>query len=171
MEMPEFAMEKQFEGCRLEAYRDQGGVWTIGYGHTGPDVVQGLRWTQAQADAQLLKDRREAFNAVAHLVGDHLSPQEMEALEDFVFNLGEGDFAHSTLLRDIRSGNMGAAANEFEKWDHVAGKVCAGLLARRAAEAALFRKGMQAAGDTAREPGENVARADEAGQGGVDAAD
>lgn len=53
------ALTREFEGCRLEAYQDQGGVWTIGYGHTGPDVHEGLTWTQEQADEAQKKDLGE----------------------------------------------------------------------------------------------------------------
>ena len=49
------ALTEQFEGCRLTAYQDQVGVWTIGYGHTGTDVTPGLTITQQQAEAGLFQ--------------------------------------------------------------------------------------------------------------------
>ncbi len=51
-----FEETKRLEACRFHAFQDSGGVWTIGYGHTGPDVYEGLVWTQEQCDAALRKD-------------------------------------------------------------------------------------------------------------------
>lgn len=63
---------------------------------------------------------------------------EFDSLVDFVFNLGAGNFDHSTLLALVNKGDMQDAANEFEKWDRCEGKAVAGLLRRRQAEEALF---------------------------------
>ena len=67
-----------------------------------------------------------------------LNQQEFDALVDCVFNIGSGNFQHSTLLHDINVGNFQNAAADLEMWDHAAGAVCAGLLRRRVAEAAEF---------------------------------
>ena len=138
-------LENEFEGCQLTAYQDGGGVWTIGWGHTGPDVHAGLVWTQQQADAQLAKDKARAQAVIDELVTDHLNADEDLAVRDLIFNIGQGNFAHSTLLRDLNAGDLNGAAAEFDKWDHVAGKVVAGLLRRRQAETALFEQGMRPA--------------------------
>jgi lysozyme len=50
------AMTERDEGLRLTAYQDSGGVWTIGWGHTGPEVHKGLVWTREQCVAALRKD-------------------------------------------------------------------------------------------------------------------
>jgi lysozyme len=115
-----------------------GAPWTIGVGHTGPEVRYGLIWTQAQADAQLLADVAGAVAAVNRLVTTPLTQGEFDALVDFVFNLGVGAFAGSTMLRLLNAGNHAAAAREFEKWDMAGGKHMAGLLRRRLAEKAEF---------------------------------
>ena len=47
---------KEFEGCKLKAYRDQRGIWTCGWGATGPEITAKTTWTQEQADARLVKD-------------------------------------------------------------------------------------------------------------------
>lgn len=137
------ALTQQFEGLRLTAYQDQVGVWTIGYGHTGPDVYQGLTITANEATALLLKDVATASTCVNKLVTVPLTQDEFDALVDFVFNLGTGAFASSTLLRDLNAGNFTAAVGEFQKWDRAGGQVVAGLLRRRLGEAQLFRNGMQ----------------------------
>lgn len=132
------SLTEQFEGCELTAYQDQVGVWTIGYGHTGADVTPGLTITQDQAQALLAQDIASAAVCVNNLVNVVLTQDEFDALVDFVFNLGSGAFAGSTLLRDINAGDFTAAAAQFDLWDHAGGAVVAGLLRRRQAEEALF---------------------------------
>jgi lysozyme len=132
------SLTEQFEGCELTAYQDQVGVWTIGYGHTGPDVVSGLTITQQQAQNLLAQDVSSAATCVNNSVTIQLSQDEFDALVDFVFNLGVGAFRSSTLLTDLNSGNITAAATQFDLWDHAGGAVVAGLLRRRQAETSLF---------------------------------
>jgi len=139
---PGLALIKSFEKCVLTAYQDGGGVWTIGWGHTGPEVVAGLVWTQEQADTQLPHDLSHAVQAVNSSLtpwaAAHVTQNEFDALVAFTFNVGVGAEAHSTLLKCIGAGNFGQAADEFLKWDHVNGQVSAGLLRRRQAERDLF---------------------------------
>jgi lysozyme len=130
-------LTERFEGCRLQAYADTGGVWTIGYGHTH-GVMEGMTCTRAQALAWLEQDTQAAANAVNQLVAVQLKQAEFDALVDFVFNLGVGAFAHSTMLKDINAGNLAEAAAQFPLWDHDAGRVLAGLLHRRLAEQMAF---------------------------------
>jgi lysozyme len=133
------ALLKNFEGCRLQAYQDQRGVWTIGYGHTGPDVYQGLVWSQAQADQQLLLDTQaRAQTPVQRLVDVAMSQSQFDALCDLCYNIGQGNLASSTLLRLLNVGNAAGAADQFLVWDKVNGAENAGLARRRAAERALF---------------------------------
>lgn len=127
-----------FEGCRLTAYKDVAGVWTCGYGHTGPDVHMGQTITPEQAAAFLMQDIQVAAKAVKRLVTVPVSQNVFDSLVDFTFNCGQGNMAHSTLLRMVNTGDLKAAANEFEKWDKAGGKVVAGLLRRRQAEEAEF---------------------------------
>jgi len=130
-------LTEKFEGCRLVAYQDQVGVWTIGYGHTH-GVHEGMICTQEQAEQWLREDIKAAENAVSQDVHVPLTQGEFDALVDFVFNLGSGALLHSTLLRLLNSGNYHGAAEEFEKWDHAGGKVVAQLLRRRQVEEAEF---------------------------------
>lgn len=132
------ALTQQFESCKLEAYQDVKGVWTIGWGHTGVLVVPGLKCTQAQADAWLVEDTAAAERAVNRFVVVNINQHEFDALVDFAFNCGISAFANSTLLKLLNSGNIHGAAEEFEKWDHASGKVVAGLLRRRLAEKKEF---------------------------------
>lgn len=136
---------EQFEGCRLSAYPDPatgGAPWTIGYGHTGPDIYQGMTITQEQAEALLQQDVQKAAQAVNLKVSKGITQPEFDALVDFSFNCGIGNFSGSTLLKKLNAGDFHGAAAEFEKWDMAAGKHMAGLLRRRHAEAELFLSGM-----------------------------
>lgn len=132
------ALIRHFEGCRLESYLCPAGVWTVGVGHTGPDVNPGMRITQAQADALLDKDLERFELGVAELVKVRLDQDESDALVSFAFNLGLGNLKSSTLLRKLNSGDFSGACAEFHKWTRADGKVLPGLVKRRAAEAALF---------------------------------
>jgi lysozyme len=134
-------LTKGFEQCRLTAYQDAVGVWTIGWGHTGPEVCAGLVWTQAQADTALSNDEHNAVYMVNNLVQVILTQHEFDALVDFVFNVGGGNFRTSTLLTKLNAGDYAGAANEFQKWDHAAGRVLAGLLKRRTEEQNEFNTG------------------------------
>src|SRR5580658_2665571 len=132
------ALTEQFEGCKLTAYQDQVGVWTVGHGHTGPEVVTGMTITMLDAQNLLAEDIRTAATFVNNVVAVALSQEEFDALVDFAFNLGRGRREGSTLLRELNAGNFAAAAAQFEVWDRAGGAVVAGLLRRRQAEAALF---------------------------------
>jgi lysozyme len=132
------ALTRSFEGLRLEAYQDSGGVWTIGYGHTGPEVRAGLRISEAQSEALLREDLAAAVNCVRQAVREPLAQHQFDALADFCFNAGRGNFLRSTLLRDVNLGEFESAAAQFGLWVHAGGKVIPGLVRRRAAEAALF---------------------------------
>jgi lysozyme len=128
---------KAFEGCVLTAYRDIAGIWTIGFGHTGKDVHEGLVWTQDQADATLEHDLAEAASLLEmYSPGTPLGAQQ--ALIDFIFNLGGANYRNSTLRQLVNAGNWTAAKVEILKWDHSGGNVIPGLLRRRQAEAALM---------------------------------
>ena len=133
------ALTEQFEGLRLTAYQDSVGVWTIGYGHTGPDVKPGLTITQEQASALLLRDVAGAVAAVNILVTVRLTQNQFDALVDFTFNEGQGNLASSTLLRELNAGNTAGAAAQFLVWVYAGGVQLPGLVKRRQAEAALFQ--------------------------------
>ena len=138
-------LTESFEGLRLTAYADPGtggAPWTIGYGHTGLDVHPGLTITQEQAEELLMQDVKKAAAAVNAKVTEGITQEEFDALVDFVFNVGAGNFAASTLLKKVNSGDIHGAAAEFEKWDMAAGKHMAGLLRRRHAEAEEFLSGL-----------------------------
>lgn len=128
---------KSFEGCKLVAYQDIAGIWTIGWGHTGKDVHQGLVWSQEQADEALEHDLLAA-DALLELYSPDLADGALEAITDFVFNIGIGHYRASTLCQLVNERNWPAVKTELTKWDHSNGVVVPGLLRRREAEAALI---------------------------------
>jgi lysozyme len=131
------ALIKSFETCQLVAYQDQRGRWTLGWGHA-EGVRQGDTCTQEQADAWFLTDTAWACKAIMNEVDVALTQNQFDALTSFTFNVGASAFASSTLLRYLNQSLWTAAANEFDRWDHVNGVTNAGLQRRRAAEKALF---------------------------------
>jgi lysozyme len=133
-----FALTRSFEGLRLKAYQDSAGVWTIGYGHTGPEVHHGQCISEIEAEALLRSDLASAVRAVQRAVQLDLAQHQFDALVDFCFNVGRGNLLGSSLLRYVNQGEFDSAAVQFGLWVHAGGKVLPGLVRRRAAEAALF---------------------------------
>jgi lysozyme len=134
------ALIKRFEGCRLAAYQDSVGVWTIGYGHTH-GVKSGMTITQEQADNYLRADANTAGADVSRLVKVDINQNQFDALTSFVFNLGAGALAGSTLLKKLNAHDVAGAGNEFLRWTHAGGEELPGLVKRRTAERALFLEG------------------------------
>lgn len=133
---------KQHEGCKLSAYKDQAGVWTIGYGSTGASVVSGLIWTQEQADERLASDLSAFEVGVRKLLKRPLSDKPCAALISFAYNLGLGALSGSHLLQCVNSGDDVGAAKAFLVWDHIGQQEVKGLLIRRLEEAALYLRGI-----------------------------
>jgi lysozyme len=128
---------RKFEGCKLTAYLCPAGIPTIGYGHTH-NVKLGDTCTQQQADEWLEDDFFYATSDVKAVVKVPLTDNQLDALASFVFNLGVRKLIRSTLLKKLNAKDYTGAANEFDKWVFAAGKKLNGLIARRAAEKALF---------------------------------
>lgn len=127
----------QFEGLRLTAYLCPAGVWTIGYGSTGPDVVEGLVWTPEKA-----QERMTSVAALMYQKAKQLAPIASEstlcAFADFAYNLGAARLAGSTMLRKYKAGDVAGARLECEKWVWAGARVLPGLILRRNAEAKLI---------------------------------
>ena len=129
---------KEAEGLRLEAYLCPAGVWTIGYGHTGPDVWPGLVITEKWAE-QLLEEDLKRFEAyVSGYVRVDLTQDQFDALVSFTYNVGAEAFKNSTLLRKLNAGDYEGASKEFTRWNKSKGKVLPGLVKRREKERKLF---------------------------------
>ena len=127
----------QHEGFRTEAYQDEGGVWTIGYGSTG-GVQPGDRITEPAARERLMDHVAGVEQHVSKVVTVQLYQDQFDALVSLVYNIGAGAFAESTLLRKLNAGKVCAATAQFSRWNKINGKASAGLAERRSAEAILF---------------------------------
>ena len=133
------------EGCKLFAYRDTGGTWTLGTGTTfinGNPVVKGQRCSKAQADSWLKNDLQKSANAVNSAIKVAISLKCWNACVDLAYNIGCHAFEDSTLVKLINSGRMNEASQQFMVWDEVDNKPSLGLIQRRASERALFMSGL-----------------------------
>jgi lysozyme len=162
------ALIKQFEGCRLKAYKDSAAVWTIGYGTTyypdGNAVRQSEVITQERAEFLLKWQVLEKSGGVDALVNGPLNKlkhgysrvnqNQFDALVSFAYNVGTGALKKSTLLKKILvNANDPTIEQEFLKWDKVKKVIkdesdksiityvpVRGLTKRRQAEADLYFK-------------------------------
>lgn len=133
-------LTKRWEGCSLEAYWDAiGGVWTIGYGATGPHITKGTVWTQAQCDQDL--------TARLSLLGDEvdgamegvvLNDNQKAAIVDFCYEEGIGTFLKSSVLMLLRQNDFKEAMERILLYDKAGGVDVAGIENRRKAEVSLF---------------------------------
>lgn len=130
---------KQFEGCRLSAYDDGTGVYTIGYGHTA-NVKKGQTITQPQADSYLTSDLETYSNGVTELLKVSVNQNQFDSLVSFAYNCGTYALKTSTLLKMINS-KQTIKEEYFTMWNKAGGKVLEGLTNRRKAEYNLFISG------------------------------
>ena len=136
------ALIKRFEGLRLEAYYDDVGVLTIGWGHTVRDVFEGQVITEAEAEALLAKDLQRFESGVNGAVKVRITQSMFDALVSFSYNVGVSAMKGSTALKRLNKGDYEGAAEALTWWNkgRVNGElvVLRGLSIRRSAEAALF---------------------------------
>lgn len=132
---------KGFEQCRLKAYMPTPNDRpTLGWGSTGPDIKMGMTWTQQQADDRFAHDLASFGAKVAADLGSAPTTQaQFDAMTSLAYNIGEGNFAGSTVLKRHKVGNNNGAADAFGMWVKQAGVTLNGLVRRRAAEAAMYR--------------------------------
>lgn len=134
---------QQEEGLRTVAYQDQGGVWTIGYGHTGSDVHEGLVITIDEA-IKLMRQDFDKFCAAVDTLCPGSNDNEFSGMVSLAFNIGEGvgGFNGSSVMRNWNAGKKLAAADSIELWNKskIDGvlQVNPVLVGRRAREKALF---------------------------------
>ena len=140
-----FDLIREFESCRLQAYRDCVGKLTVGYGHT-KGVHEGMVIDHAQADDFLKEDVADVEKPLGVLLEKiRVTQGQWDALVSFCFNLGVGAFKVSTLRGMLKARDIQGAANQFERWVYAGGKKkLDGLIRRRAAEKKLFLSGQVA---------------------------
>ena len=130
------------EGCKLKAYQDTKGVWTIGWGQTGEGICEGLEWTQEQADAARDTHVAGVEKAVSKALKRAANQNQFDAFMALTFNIGVYAFQTSTVLRQHNAGNFRDAAAAFLMWNKetINGVLTynAGLNNRRQREKALY---------------------------------
>ena len=142
-------MIRRFEGERLEAYQDSVGVWTIGVGHTGPDVRPGMKITSEQSLRLLEQDVKTAERIVQRslpaAVLAELPQSSFDALVSLTFNCGGQVFGNAAkrtgLYRALTEQRWMDVDDEIRRWCYAGGRKLQGLVNRRAAEAALWLDG------------------------------
>lgn len=132
-----YELIRRFEGLRLHAYLCPAGVWTCGYGSTGPDVTAATEWTLPQATERMRADAQR-FAAGTLRLCPGLAGDRLAAIADFAYNLGLARLAGSTLRHRVNAGDWPGAAAELAKWVRGGGRVLPGLVLRRQAEIALL---------------------------------
>jgi lysozyme len=121
--------------------KTNGDPWTIGYGHTGADVYENLRWTTDQANSQLMHDLQPVGDMIKRVVTREITKEQFIALNTLGHNIGIHALETSTLIRVLNLGDDMAAADQFRVWNKASGQVNQGLVNRREAERALFLLG------------------------------
>ena len=140
-------MARKIPGGKVEAYPDPGTggkPWTIGIGSTtdenGAAINPGDVWTEERARARFEDHLREFGEGVDKLLaGKPTTAAQKAAIVSWVYNVGLGAASKSTLLRKHAAGDYKGAQAEFARWNRAGGRVLAGLVRRRAAEAELYR--------------------------------
>lgn len=135
---PAVNLVKDFEDCKLTAYKCPAGIWTIGYGQTGPDIGPGLVWTQGEADRRLADSLDDFAHQVEVCLARPGTPNQFGAMVSLAYNIGAGNFRKSSVLRFHNAGQTDQAADAFKMWNKAGGQVLPGLVRRREAERALY---------------------------------
>lgn len=142
---PALKIIKEFEGCRLVAYQDVAGIWTVGWGTieiNGRPVKQGDKLTQQEADAFLLSEVEAKARGLFKLLpmAEGWGGDRAAALISWAYNVGLGAVETSTLRKRLLGGEdpVLAVSEELPRWNKADGKEILGLTRRRNAEVALF---------------------------------
>lgn len=130
-----------YEGDEPTAYRDPVGIPTICYGHTATARL-GQTLSQVECTALLQQDLGDAFAVVDRRAKVELPEPTRAALASFVYNVGAGNFARSTLLRKLNQGDLRGACHELSRWVYAGGKRFNGLVSRRATEKEICLAGL-----------------------------
>lgn len=129
---------KNFEGLRLKAYKDGGGVWTVGYGSTGPGITEHTEWSLEKAEHDLRIRTESIISVIRKHVKVPLNDNQLAALVSLGYNIGISALFGSTLFKKLNERKYEEAAGQFERWCYIKKVPSKGLLNRRQKEKALF---------------------------------
>jgi len=128
------AMIPALEGDEHKPYQDITGVWTVCYGHTGPDIIRSKNYTESECKTLLDKDLQPFSRSVARSVKVPATEYQKAALITFSYNVGISAFEKSTLLKDLNAKRYQQACNGLRNWVYAGGKKWQGLINRREVE-------------------------------------
>jgi lysozyme len=135
-----------FEGKKLKAYKDQGGIWTIGFGSTynideKRPVREGDTIDEATAIRWLNTIAGDLQNQIKKTLTVVVNQNQLDSLTSLAYNIGLTAFKKSTLLKRLNANYpKTAVADEFLRWNKVKGIINQGLSNRRSKEKELFLK-------------------------------
>lgn len=133
------AIIKRWEKCILRAYKPiPTDPWTVGWGSTGPNIVEGTQWTQGQADADLQNKVAILSNQLSGLIKVPINDYQYGAIISLAYNIGITEFKASTLLRLLNQENYEGASMQFLVWNKSDGRYVQGLMNRREDEQHVF---------------------------------
>lgn len=120
-----------WEGDKRTPYEDLAGIMTVCYGHTGPDIVKGKKYTEAECKALLDKDLRKHRMAVHNCTNVPLTYGQFDAFTMFAYNVGNNAFCNASLTKKLNKGDYKGACDGLLQWSYVKGKFVQGLRNRR----------------------------------------
>ncbi|MGJ8524066.1 Lysozyme RrrD [Carnimonas sp. R-84981] len=132
-----------FEGYESRPYSDPTGTLTVCYGHTGADIDPRKTYSREECQTLLDQDLAVADRAVQRYVTVPMNAYQRGALDDFVFNVGQGNFKQSTLLKRLNSEDYSGACDALRDWVYSNGVKLKGLVTRRELEAAVCSFGVE----------------------------
>lgn len=135
------ALIPNLEGVKYKPYLDVGGVLTVCYGHTGPDIIRNKTYTEAECKAMLNKDLQPFARSVERSVKVPTTEYQKAALISFSYNVGVGAFEKSTLLKDLNARRYAKSCEDLKAWVYAGKKQWAGLMNRREIEQAVCLMG------------------------------
>jgi len=134
---------KRWEGCKLKAYKDVAGVWTVGYGLTsaagfievGPDTVL----TQEEADWYLEQAVNKYADGIRSAITAPINENQFAAFVSLAYNVGIAGVRRSSAVRHFNAGHLDKVPRAIRAWNKAGGRVVQGLVNRREAEVKLFQ--------------------------------
>jgi len=136
---------RDFEGFSLTAYLCSANRYTISFGITGAEIVEGTCWTEEKCQSEFMRLIEVYCEKLDRCLPSNITKNKYIACLSLAWNIGMPAFQASTLLKHLKLGDWGSAAEEFLRWDKITlnGKkiMNRGLHERRKKEQALFLKG------------------------------
>lgn len=133
---------ENLEGRRHKPYQDIVNVWTVCDGITGPDVIQGKTYTDAECNRLSIKHAEAHGSALLDCINVRITQTMYESLASWAYNIGTGAACKSTAIRLINQGKYYEGCRDLMRWNRAGGVEVRGLTNRRKHEVAQCIKGI-----------------------------